>query len=284
MNRAAAAIFLAVLCSACPPKRIEFGPEGELTDPEAVYKRVRENQDNIVSLEGDSKLRVESPQGSGTLNMFVSVTRPALLHLETFDFFNRPLASLVSDGKGFGLYQTETNTYYQGPASPENVSRFLPVVLPSPELVAIMLGQVPLLPPERMTLALDRKEGVYVLTLYRGAATQVLQVHPKYLRVVKSQVRGVPGYDLAFDKFQERGGLIFPGEVGLVAEQADTKLELRYQQVTLNGRPDVTLYELGAPEGAKVVEVDERGRELPAGAPAPSGPPVETPAPTVPGS
>jgi outer membrane lipoprotein-sorting protein len=282
MNRAAAAIFLAVLCSACP-KRIEFGPEGELTDAKVVYQRVRENQDNILSLEGDSKLRVESPQGSGTLSMFVSVTRPSMLHLETFDFFNRPVASLVSDGKGFGLYQTETNTYYQGPASPENVSRFLPVVLPNQELVAIMLGQVPLIPPERMTLALDRKEGVYVLTLYSGPATQVLHVHTKYLRVMKSQVRGVPGYDLGFDDFQEKGALIFPGKVELVAEQAKTQLQLRYQQISLNGRPDLTLYELLPPEGAKVVEVDERGRELPAG--APSQPPVSTePAPAVPGS
>lgn len=282
MNRAAAAIFLAVLCSACP-KRIEFGPEGELTDAKVVYQRVRENQDNIVSLEGDSKLRVESPQGSGTLSMFVSVTRPALLHLETFDFFNRPLASLVSDGKGFGLYQTETNTYFQGPASPENVSRFLPVVLPNQELVAIMLGQVPLIPPERMTLELDRKKGVYVLTLYSGPATQVLHVHTKHLRVMKSQVRGVPGYDLGFDDFQEKGSLIFPGKVELVAEQAKTQLQLRYQQISLNGRPDLTLYELLPPEGAKVVDVDERGRELPAG--APSQPPVSSePAPAVPGS
>ncbi|MCY1021963.1 DUF4292 domain-containing protein [Pyxidicoccus sp. MSG2] len=282
MNRAAAAIFLAVLCSACP-KRIEFGPEGELTDAKVVYQRVRENQDNILSLEGDSKMRVESPQGSGTLSMFVSVTRPAMLHLETFDFFNRPLASLVSDGNGFGLYQTETNTYFQGPASPENVSRFLPVVLPNQELVAIMLGQVPLIPPERMTLALDRKEGVYVLTLHSGPATQVLHVHTKYLRVMKSQVRGVPGYDLGFDDFQEKGALIFPGKVELVAEQAKTQLQLRYQQISLNGRPDLTLYELLPPEGAKVVEVDERGRELPAG--APSQPPSSTePAPAVPGS
>ncbi|WP_338865371.1 DUF4292 domain-containing protein [Myxococcus stipitatus] len=276
MNRAAAAIFLVVLCSACP-KRIEFGPEGQLTDADVVYERVRKNQDNVVTLEGDAKLRVESPQQSGTIGMFLAVTRPALLHLETFDFFNRPLASLVADGTRFGLYQTEGNTFYQGPASPQNVSRFLPVILPGEELVAIMLGQVPLIPPERKTLELDAKEGVYVLTLYQGAATQVLQVHPKYLRVVKSEVRGVPGYDLGFGDFLERGGLIFPGKVELVAKQAGTRLELRYQQIKLNGRPDLTLYELTPPEGAKVVEVDEVGRELPAGG-------HESPAPPVPGS
>lgn len=273
MNRAAAAIFLVLLCSACP-KRLEFGPEGRIEDAELLYKHVRERQSQVVTLEGDSKLHVDSPQQSGTLSMFVAISRPALIHLETFDFFNRPLASLVSDGQRFGLYQAQGNTYYQGPASPENVSRFLPVVLPSEELVAIMLGQVPLLPPERMTLELDEKARVYVLTLFRGAARQTLHVDPKHLRVVKSQVRGVPGYDLAFDDFKQRGELLFPGKVKLDAEVAQTKLELRYQQATLNGRPDLTLFELAPPEGAKVVEVDERGRELPAGTPGAVPPPA----------
>jgi outer membrane lipoprotein-sorting protein len=277
MNRAAAAIFLALLCSACP-KRLEFGPEGRIDDADVLYKHVRERQSQVVTLEGDSKLHVDSPQGSGTLSMFVAISRPSLLHLETFDFFNRPVASLVSDGQRFGLYQSQGNTFYQGPASPENVSRFLPVVLPSEELVMVMLGQAPLLPPERMTLELNEKERVYVLTLFRGPARQTLRVDPKYLRIVKSQVTGVPGYDLAFDDFKQRGDLLFPGKVELTAAVADTKLELRYQQVTLNGRPDLTLYELAPPEGAKVVEVDERGRELPVGAA-----PV-SPTPPVPGS
>ena len=74
----------------------------------------------------------------------------------------RPVASLVSNGARFGVYQAQGNTYYQGPASPENVSRFLPVVLPSEELVAVMLGQVPFIPAERKTLELDRDKGVYV--------------------------------------------------------------------------------------------------------------------------
>jgi outer membrane lipoprotein-sorting protein len=276
MNRAAAAIFLAMLCSACRHP-LEFGPEGRIADAEVLYKHVRERQSQVVTLEGDSKLHVDSPQGSGTLSMFVAIQRPGLIHLETSDFFNRPVAMLVSDGKRFGLYQAQGNTYYQGPASPENVSRFLPVVLPSEELVAVMLGQAPLLPPERMTLELNEKERVYVLTLFRGAARQTLRVDPKYLRILKSEVRGVPGYDLAFDDFKQRGNLLFPGKVSLDAEAAQTKLELRYQQVTLNGRPDLTLYELGAPEGAKVVEVDERGQELPAGVPG-------TPPPPTPGS
>jgi outer membrane lipoprotein-sorting protein len=270
MNRAAAAIFLVVVCSGCP-KRIEFGPEGPIDDPEKLFGLVTQAQANLVTLQGDAKLRVASPQGSGTLSMFIAISRPGLMHMETFDFFNRPVAALVSDGQRFGLYQTEGHVYYQGPASPENVSRFLPVVLPSEELVAVMLGQVPFIPAERKTLELDRSEGVYVLKLFRGQVTQTLQVHTKYHRVVRSEVRGVPGYDLSFDDFQAQGSVIFPKEVKLTAEVAETELRLRYSDVTLNAAPDLTLYELTPPEGARVVQVDARGREV-GPEPAPSAP------------
>jgi hypothetical protein len=151
------------------------------------------------------------------------------------------------------------------------VSRFLPVVLPSEELVAVMLGQVPFIPPERKTLALDRDEGVYVLKLFRGPVTQTLQIHTRYLRVVRSEVRGVPGYDLSFADFKEQGPVVFPKEVKLVAAAAQTELRVRYSDVALNGPPDLTLFELAPPEGARVVQVDDRGREV-SPEPAPSAP------------
>jgi hypothetical protein len=275
MNRALAAIFLAIVLSGCP-KRIEFGPEGLIEDPDTLFELTSQAQANVVTLQGDAKLRVDSPQASGTLSMFVAISRPGLLHLETFDFFNRPVAALVSDGQRFGLYQTEGNVFYQGPASPENVSRFLPVVLPSEELVAVMLGQVPFIPAERKTLELDRDEGVYVLKLYRGGVTQTLHVHTRFHRVVRSEVRGVPGYDLSFDDLKPQGGsgAVFPKEVKLMAKVAETELRLRYSDVTLNAPPDLTLFELTPPEGARVVEVDARGREIP---PVPASPPPVQP-------
>jgi outer membrane lipoprotein-sorting protein len=273
MNRAAAAIFLALVCSGCP-HRIDFGPEGPIEDPEKLFQLVTKAQENLVTLQGDAKLHVSSPQGSGTLSMFLAISRPGLMHMETFDFFNRPVAALVSDGQRFGLYQTEGNVFYQGPASPENVSRFLPVVLPSEELVAVMLGQVPFIPAQRKTLELDSKEGVYVLKLFQGKVTQTLQIHPRFHRVVRSEIRGIPAYDLAFDDLKEQGSVVFPKEVKLLAEVAQTELRLRYSDVTLNGPPDLTLFELAPPEGARVVEVDARGQEVrPQAAPSPAVPP-----------
>ena len=275
MNRAAAAIFLALLCSACP-KRMEYGPQGPITDPEQLLQLTRAAQDTAASLQGDGKLRIESPQGSGSVSAFLAASRPGLLRVEMFDFFNRPIAVLVTDGARFGLWQAQENKYYQGPATPRNLSRFLPVALPSEELVSVMLGRVPFIPAERMTLDVDEKHGVYVLTLIRGAVSQVLHIHPRHLRVVRSEVRGMPAYGLEYDGFKTegegQGALLFAHEVTLRAQQAGTALSLRYTDIRLNESLDLTLFDLAAPEGVPVVDVDEGGQALPPVALPPAAP------------
>jgi outer membrane biogenesis lipoprotein LolB len=262
MNRAAAAIFLALVCWGCP-KRIDFGPTGELTDAGQLFQLTQAAQARAVTLQGDGKLRIESPQGSGSVSVFLAVSRPGLLRLELFDFFNRPLAVLVTDGQRFGLYQAQENTFYQGPATPRTLATLLPVALPSEELVEVMLGQVPFIPAERLSLTLDRNEGLYVLTLQRGTVTQVLHIHPTHLRVVRSQVRGIWAYDLAYESFKERGEVLLPHEVTLSEERAETRARLRYTDITVNEAPDLTLFDLTPPEGIPVVEVDPQGQEVP---------------------
>jgi len=262
MNRAAAAIFLALLCSGCP-KRLDFGPRGQITQAEELFRLTSAAQAQVVSLQGDGKLRVDSPQGAGTVSTFLAVSRPGLLRVEMFDFFNRPIAVLVTDGQRFGLFQAQENKFYQGPATPRNLSRFLPLALPSEELVSVMLGQVPFLPAERMTLTVDEKARLYVLTLHRGEVSQVLGIDPKTLRVVRSQVRGLDTYGLEYENFKDHAGALLPHEVTLRASSTDTFLGLRYTDITVNEAPDLTLFDLSAPEDVPVVEVDEGGQALP---------------------
>jgi hypothetical protein len=114
-----------------------------------------------------------------------------------------------------------------------------------------------------MELRLDRRERLYVLTLHAGEVRQVLRIHPTHLRVVRSDLEGVPSYDLAYDHFRQHEGVVFPTEVTLRSEAADILLRLRYTDFTLNEAPDLTLFEPTPPEGLPVVEVDELGKQLP---------------------
>ena len=93
-------------------------PEGPITQAEELFRLMSAAQAQVVTLQGDGKLRVESPQGSGTVSAWLAVSRPGLLRVEMFDFFNRPIAVLVTDGQRFGLFQAQENKFYQGPATP----------------------------------------------------------------------------------------------------------------------------------------------------------------------
>lgn len=264
-RRIAALIPLCLVIQACPRLPVDFGKDGEAKSPAELIKRIDLAEAAVVGLKGDGKLVVDAPQGKGSVAIFVGVQEPASVHLEQLDFFGKPQGVLVTDGKQFGLYLAEENRYYRGPASAPNLARFLPVVLPPEELAALLLGRVPRLPAEAQELRFEPEQGVYVLTLHRGAATQTLVVQPPTHRVIKSLVQGVRAYDLELGEVTAYGGVTVPKKLILDVAHAKTHLELTYKDITVNEPPDASLFDATPPEGMPVVEVDEKGvpREAP---------------------
>lgn len=271
MNTRACGLFLVLLLTSCA-KRIDFGTHGEIEDARTLLALTRASEDRVLSLQGDSKLTVDSPQGKGTLSLYVAVQRPASIHLETLDFFGKPLAVLVSDGTHFGLYQAQENRYYEGPASPENVSRFLPVVIPPDELVRLLLGGVPMIEDPHPAMELDRDAGVYRLHLQRGEVGQTITIDPATLRVLSSEVRGTRAYDVKLEDFGHYGEVDFPRKLELHAPDAKADLVLRYTQVSLNAAVDPELFTPSPPANVPVVEVDAQGRPVSEQPRADSGP------------
>jgi hypothetical protein len=249
----------AAILTGCP-KRIEFGPEGPIDDPEVLLRLIDEAESRVLTLSGDSKVRADTPQAKGAFSMFVALARPALIHLEPMDFFGKPQAVLGVNGERFGLYSAQENKFFRGPASPENVSRFLPIVLPAPELTQIMLGVAPRIPHQAASVRVDEKCGCYELTLTSGTLAQALKVHTRHYRVLESRISGAPSYELAFDDLADYGKIAFPRRLVLRAEEAKVHVDLRYTQIKLNESPDPTLFDLEPPEGVPVVEVDAQGR------------------------
>lgn len=264
-RRIAALIPLCLLVQACPRLPVDFGKDGEAKSPAELLQRVDLAEQTVVGVKGDGKLTVASPQGKGSVAIFVAVQDPASVHLEQLDFFGKPQGVLVTDGKEFGLYLAEENRYYRGPASAANLARFLPVVLPPEELAALLLGRVPRMPAEAQELRFDPERGVYVLTLHRGAATQTLVVQPPSHRVIASRVVGVRAYDVELGELTAYGGVTLPKKLILDVPHAKTHLELGYKDVVVNEAPDPSLFDPTPPEGLPVVEVDEQGvpREAP---------------------
>jgi hypothetical protein len=247
------------ISTGCPKRIVDFGKDGEPRSAEELLKRITFAESQIYALKGDARLGVDSPQGKGSVTLFAAVAHPAFIHLEQLDFFGRPQGVLVTDGTRFGLYNSQDGKYYRGPASPANLGRFLPVVMPPKELAAVMLGRAPRIPVDSLEMRFDDGKQLLVLVINRGKVRQTLLVQPPSYRVVKSTAENLTAYDLSFGDIVTENGVTLPKEAHLDAKIAKTSVDLIWKDVAINEAPDLTLFEMEPPEGVEVIEVDANG-------------------------
>ncbi len=252
-------VLLPLGLTACPRLPIDFGKEGEARTAEEVLKRVELTESQVIGLKGDARLSVDSPQGKGSVALFVGVFHPAYIHIEQLDFFGKPQGVMTTDGTSFGLYDAQAGRFLHGPATAPNLGRFLPLVIPPKELASLLLGRAPRIAYESATMSVDAERRVYVLTLTHGSVVQHLEVDPVSARVLKSHVDGVSTYDVMFSDVTASGGVWYPKRVAIDSKAAQTHVELFTKDIALNEAPDLTLYEMTPPEGVPVIEVDEQG-------------------------
>ena len=232
-------LFLPLLLAlaGCPRRIADFGKDGEPTSPQELLKRINYAESQVYALKGDARLGVDSPQGRGSVTLFAAVSHPALIHIEQLDFFGRPQGVLVTDGTRFGLYNAQDGKYYRGPATPTNLGRFLPLVMPPSELAAVMLGRAPRIPADSLEMRFDDQLQLFVLVITRGKVKQTLHVQPPSYRVVKSTAENLNAYDLAFSDIITQGAVTLPRQAFLDAKSAHTSIELVWKDVAINEAP-----------------------------------------------
>lgn len=249
---------LALLASGCHPRV----PPADLSlDPARLLAQVKEAQAAVQRVQGEARLSVRSPQGSGTLRQFAAAERPDRVHLEELDFFGNPAAVLVTSGGRFWLLDTRQKVLYTGAATPANLARLVPLPVTAGELVSILLGTAPLLEGGAPESAAP--DGARVrLSLAEADVIERLWVGPH--AIVERAAREVAGgagpgsYDVDFSAHRERGpGIWFPELVKLRSAPARVEVELGWSDAQVNGELDPRLFEPPAAKGARVVEVGE---------------------------
>jgi hypothetical protein len=242
---------------------VDFGREGQPQNAAELLKRIDAAENAVYFIKGDARLGLDVPQGKGTVTLFAAALHPDFVHLEQLDFFGRPQGVLTSAEGQFGLYLSSESTFYRGPASPQNLSRFLPLTIPVPELTKLLLGRVPRIPFETAEMDFDLASGVFELRLQRGGVTQVLHVMPPSYRVIDSRLLGAKSYEVHFAKLEIKDGIWFPRQLKLRAKIENISAEISWKSLELNKTADLSLFALTAPEDVKVVELDAQGRPFP---------------------
>src|SRR5256886_1217933 len=242
-----------LLLVGCPRPPIVAAPPA---DPGALYIEAKKAHGIPETLTCDAKAFVEAPENAGRYSLHISVKRPASLRIEALSPMGDPAAVLVADQGRFALLDLRTNVFYRGPATPENLSRLIPVPLRDEELVSLITGDVPDLPGSRPSSAAREGDG-YRLELVAPRLRQEVTLGGD-LRVV--QVRRFDDADkllwsVGLDEHDDSSGAQVPRLLHLEAPSAKIKVDLRLRNVLSGKPPPSGAFLLGVPPGMRVEEV-----------------------------
>lgn len=208
---AAAAALAAAGCGAIPPPKSQF-PDGD-----AALGRLHACYECAYGVQGTAKIDHTSPDGrvKGELDFFSVIPDRVRFDAEKFGVM---VYTLTSDGKDFKLLDTKQKEFLYGPAKPCNLAKLTKVPLPGHVLVALMIGDAPVLVHDTSTikLAWDGDLGQYVVNIVSKNDAQQelhLEVHPEdlakewkdqrvRLREVKVTQKGTDLYQVSLDDFR----------------------------------------------------------------------------------
>lgn len=258
---ATALLAIAAICGCT--RALRFGPEGEITDPAVLIERLDAQASTRRTLQSEAKVRIRSPDQSGSVEALVAARLPASIRLGLLNFFGKPVADMLALPDRFQLHEVERQIVYVGEPTAENLARVLIVPISPSDAVHFLLGLAPRIAADRQSLGLDRERGAYRLDLSseESGTRQAIFVDTRTLRPVRVELRGRDrGYDLDFGDFQRIEGVDLPFRLHLTAldgagRPLGVELSVQQREVALNESLPPRTFEPRLPNEARVIEL-----------------------------
>jgi hypothetical protein len=249
------ALLAACACALGCPHREGRGPN---LDPEALYEQIEKAHAEPQTLTASGKAFVDAPENGGRYALQVSVRRPASLRIALLDPLGNPAALLVADGGRFALLDVREHVFYEGPSTPENLSRLIPAPLADRELVALLLGAMPPLDGAELVEAYRAGEGSVLVERSGDVVQQVSVGGDLRLQHVRRFVAGRTFWTVDLDEHDDAGGVQMPRLLHFVVPDNKTEVDLRLRDRLVGKPPPNGAFQLGPPPGVRVVEVGTR--------------------------
>jgi len=222
-------------------------PGGELI---ANLKR----SDVFRSLDGTARVRLESDGKSYTVTQLLLAEKPDRLRLDLLSPFGQPLLQLATDGRQLTALLPPDAVFYLGEASDRNLQRFTRLPLQLPDLIALILYQVPLIAYDDESVT-PLGNGLVLELSGREGLRQVLRfdherrlVEASYYCAEELQLR------LLYDDFDD-GPPPFPRAIRFEMPAQKSSASLRFSELILNPELPEGRFRLNPPVGFEVKEL-----------------------------
>lgn len=271
--RPSLALGLVALLVGCRPGPIEPLDTSPLPSAETVAEQLRQDTAARRSMRSLGRVTYFGEKGRVRLNAVLLAERPGKLRVETLSPLEQPVDVMVTDGQRLSLLSG--GRLREGPATPENLARLIPINLWPDELVEVLLGGVPRSERYRPS-ALEHhpeRDGRWRLTLRAdGGESLELGLEPASRRieeVVSRAAGGGVGFTVRYDEHEALEGVAgeFPRRIDFVMEAPELEVTIKLRELELNAPIDAALFSLKAPPGVQPERLDSPPVALPADEP-----------------
>lgn len=253
----AAILLVAPAAGACCPRPWPKGLQ-PISEAGAVLRSATSARAALRSLSASARVDAFTREGRVKVRVELVADRTGRLRFDTLSPFEQPISTLVSDGRRFALYDLPKKRFYTGPATPRNISRILPIRLTGEEVAQLLLGDVPLIAHERLTMERETCKTRYRLTLLGRDVRQEVAVDAISLLPVAGRLyaNGSLVYDVSFERHEKTAAAPVPRKIRFRSPRDRVDLLVLYGDVEANPRLQDDLFRLEAPRGAVVIPTD----------------------------
>ena len=226
----------------------------EQPQADQLLARLAEQSHHYQALDATARVALTVQGKFVSTQQFLAVERPARLRTDVLTGFGQLLLQLATDGNNMAvlLNNTVPGRYLYGPATYQNLSRFVRIPLQLSDLVSFLLYSPPVASFSSATVT--AAEGQLLLLLSNGARKQEL-VFDSQLRVTEARYFKGETPELTVEYLQFSATHDFPMQIKIVAPEQETTVSVVLKEVALNPVIDPNRFQLEKPADIQAEEL-----------------------------
>jgi hypothetical protein len=250
----------ALICAGC--EALMPTPDYGYLPPEEIVRHFAEWEGSVKSLEGEARVRIDSPSREGSLKATILVSKPHRFRMAAYPPVGGTVfdVSIVRDLMRFHL--PSEDKVYERNLSPDSKAREgdISEIFAQSGLASIILGRSAPNYGSGMKM-IDRDDGTVKFGVFdeNGVKTEEIHVQEYSLFKLRHMTFGKGGQvllDVTYGKYELRGEqkIWWPGLITIECPSRQFKLVMDFNEIDLNADIPPEAFEIEVPEGTAVIK------------------------------
>lgn len=257
------------LLGACRPGAPKVTVLAPLPSAESVVEALERDTAARRSMRSMGRVTYFGERGRVRMSAVLLAERPGRLRVETLSPLEQPVDVMVTDGQRLSLLSK--GTLREGPATPENIARLIPVSLWPEELVEVLLGGIPRngrYQPKSLAVHPEEEDRWQLILADEEGESIELRLEPteRLIEEVRSiRANGEIGFIIRYSEHEPIEALPgrLPRQIVLEMKQPELEVTIKLRELEVNVPIAPELFELSAPPGVVVERMDSPPVPLP---------------------